>query len=172
MDSKAKQSNSDVPEDRYDLRVLKSLRQIMRAVSMHSRRLIKEHKITSPQLLCLMNVVESGELTVASIAKRVYLSPSTVVGILDRLEEKGLIERNRSKTDRRVVHVSATKTGIEFSKNAPSPLQDTLAQAMSELTELEQATISLSLERVVHLMGLDDMEVSPILDHESINSSS
>jgi DNA-binding IclR family transcriptional regulator len=42
----------------------------------------------------------SGSISATGIAKRIRLSPRTLVGILDRLESKGLIQRNRSADDR------------------------------------------------------------------------
>lgn len=93
-----------------------------------------------------------------------YLSASTVVGILDRLEKKGFIRRLRDSNDRRVVNVSATEKGQKLAYNAPSPLQDGLANALNRLSELEQATIALSLKRIVDLMEAGHLEAAPILE--------
>ena len=48
--------------------------------------------------------------------------------------------------------------------DAPSPLQKTLADALNALPELEQATITLSLERIVDLMEARQADSSPLLD--------
>ena len=93
-----------------------------------------------------------------------HLSPSTVVGILARLEGKDLIIRHRNEHDRRRVNVTLSDKGRELMHHAPSPLQDTLAQALDELNELEQATIALSLKRIVELMELPEFDSSTILD--------
>lgn len=154
----------EVPKERYDLLVLQSLRRIIRAVDLHSRQLKSKYEITSPQLLCLLGVVEKKFITPSQLAQDVYLSPSTVVGILDRLEKRNLIVRERDKTDRRVVHVSATELGQKVAKNAPSPLQDNLAMALANLPELEQTTIALSLKRIVDLMEANKLEAAPILE--------
>jgi DNA-binding MarR family transcriptional regulator len=148
----APEEGIDLPEKRYDLRILQTLRIIMREVDLHSRKLKKECQITTPQLVCLLATVEKGPLTVAGLAGEVHLSSSTVVGILDRLEERGLISRERGVKDRRKVLVAATEKGCQYAQSAPSPLQDRLARSLSELSLLEQSTISLSLERIVELM--------------------
>lgn len=137
---------------RYDLTILRSLRRIIRAVSLYSHRLAATYKITAPQLICLLTIANEGPLNSSSLSKRVFLSASTVVGILDRLEEKGLISRQRDSRDRRVINVQATDRGKELVAQAPSPLPTALAEALKQLPELEQATIALSLERVVELM--------------------
>lgn len=153
---------------RYDLRILTSLRQIVRSIEIYSKQLEATNRITAPQLICLLAVVDHGPLTVTAISREVHLSASTVVGILDRLEEKGLVTRMRAQDDRRVVQVTATPRGADLAHRAPSPLQQTLANALNALPELEQATIALSLERVVTLMEAHEIEAAPILATESI----
>lgn len=134
------------------LRILMALRRIMHFVDMYSRKLANEHNITGPQLICLYAVVKEGPLTLSELGKRVSLSMSTVNGIVDRLEYKGFVMRERKDRDRRKVLVTATDTGKDVSSQAPLPLQDRLAQTVSQLPELEQVSIALSLERIVEMM--------------------
>lgn len=153
-----------VPESRHDLLILQSIRRITRAVDIYSRKLRSHYQLTAPQLVCLQSIVEHGPLTVSEIAHQVFLSPSTVVGILDRLESRGLIVRDRDSIDRRVVNIAATSVGRKVADNAPSALQDGLREALEQLPKLEQATIALSLQRVVDLMEAGHLEAAPILE--------
>ncbi|MCD6249239.1 MAG: MarR family transcriptional regulator [candidate division Zixibacteria bacterium] len=153
-----------VPKARYDLQVLRSLRRIIRAVDIYSRKLKTTHQLTAPQLICLLCVVEEGPLNSAAISKSIFLSPSTIVGILDRLESRDLVSRERDSNDRRIVNVTASDQGIKLAKLAPSPLQDNLANALLQLPMLEQATIALSLQRVVDLMEAEQLDAAPILE--------
>lgn len=170
MERPAAQAMPATPPNRYDLRILQSLRGIIRSVDLYSRELAATNHITAPQLICLLHVVDHGPVTATAIGREVHLSPSTVVGILDRLEEKGLIVRQRSQEDRRLVQVSATEAGAELARRAPSPLQRTLANALNALPELEQATIALALERVVTLMEAPALDYAPILTTGSITT--
>jgi len=154
----------DVPEKRYDLQVLRSLRKIIRAADLYSKQLKSRHQITAPQLLCLLAVAEEGQLTASEIAQRIYLSASTIVGIVDRLEKKKLVKRRRDTKDRRMVNVVITSEGRKLVEKAPSPLQENLANALAELSELEQATIALSLKRIVDLLEAEHLEAAPILE--------
>jgi DNA-binding MarR family transcriptional regulator len=155
----------------YDLRILRALRRITRSIALHSRQLAAVSHITGPQLMCLRTVMALGPITSTAISRDIHVSPSTVVGILDRLEDKGLVRRERGREDRRTVFVTATTAGIELAQQAPSPLQKHLADALNALPELEQATITLSLERIVALMEqggqaapAEAHDASPILD--------
>lgn len=141
---------------RYDLRILRAIRCIIRRVDLYSKQLSATLQITVPQLVCLLTVADYGPITATALSRDVQLSASTVVGILDRLEEKGWIERLRDRDDRRVVLVSATPEGKTMARQAPSPLQQRLADALAGLPDLEQATIALSLERVVALMDVQE----------------
>lgn len=158
-----------IPETRYDLQILQSLRRIIRAIDIYSRKLKSSYQLTAPQLIALLNIVEDGPLNTTTLSKKVFLNPSTIVGILDRLEARKLVIRSRDEKDRRVVNVSATDEGIKIAQTAPSPLQDNLAESLKMLPELEQATIALSLKRVVDLMEARQLDAAPILATNEIS---
>ena len=159
-----------IPKESYELRILQSLRRIIRAVDIHSHKLALLHDITGPQLGCLLVVKENGPLTSGNIAKKVYLSPSTVVGIIDRLEKKELVVRNRDRKDRRQVYVSITQKGEKLIADTPSLLQDTLTKALVELPELEQVSITMALEKLTELMEARHIDAAPILETGSLTS--
>lgn len=147
-----------------ELRVLQLLRRVIRAVDIYNRKLRSEYAITAPQLVTLQNVMDRGPISVAEIAKGIHLGSSTLVGILDRLESRGLVKRSRSDQDRRVVLVTATEAGRELGGNAPSPLQDRLADGLRGLSDDEQRAIESALGRIVDLMEAGDLDASPYLD--------
>ncbi len=65
----------------------------------------------SGQLFLLMLLAADGELTGGQLATAAELTPATVTQMLDGLEADGLVERERSKVDRRVVHNRLTEKG-------------------------------------------------------------
>lgn len=148
----------------YNERSLESLRRIIRSVETYSKRLSSTHGITGPQLSCLLTIAKLQPLTASRIAKTVHVSASTLVGVLDRLEEKELIVRKRDADDRRRIYISLSSKGREVSEAAPAPLQDKLAQALLQASELEQCAIALALEKVVKLMELQEVEAPSELD--------
>ncbi len=172
MEESKAQKDKNLPEERYDLKIVRSLRQIIHAVDIYSRKLVSKYQLTAPQLICLLTVTakEKRPVKASEIARSVYLSPSTVVGILDRLEKKELITRSRDKIDRRVVNVTATDKGMKLAQNAPSPLQDNLAEAFNNLDESEQTTIARSLEKIVQLINAEGFEAPPILESGKIEN--
>lgn len=67
--------------------------------------------ITYPQYLVLNALSENDGLTVGAIADRLSLESSTITPPVKRLEQAGLVERRRSTTDERQVHVWLTEAG-------------------------------------------------------------
>lgn len=162
--SKKNNANHEVPNERLDLRCAKAIRQIIRSVEMYSQGLASDHSVTVPQLTALTKLNDLGPMMLKSLAAEIYLSPSTCVGIVDRLENKGLVRRERSTQDRRQVFLYLTERGKSAVANSPSPLHDALGTALDKLDGLEQMTIVLSLETVVELLSAEKVDASPILD--------
>lgn len=160
----------EVPQKSYELRILQSLRRIIKSIDIHSRKLASRHRITGPQLGCLLALQESGPITSAKLAQQVYLSPSTIVGIIDRLEKKDLVRRNRDSKDRRLVYISITPAAEELIAAAPSLLQDTLSGNLTELPESEQIAITMALEKLVDLMEVRHVGAAPVLETGSLTS--
>lgn len=159
----------EIPRESYELRILQSLRRIIRVVDIQSHKLAHRHNITGPQLACLLTVRENGPITSGKIARKNYLSPSTVVGIIDRLEKKKLVVRNRDSRDRRQVFVHITPEGEKLVKETPSLMQDTLAKAIIELPELEQVSITAALEKLTELMEAQHLDAAPMLETGSLS---
>jgi len=147
----------------FDKRVLRSLRRIIRSVDIYSRKLNSEFGLTTPQLLCLSALDEGHDMVMSDLARSINLSPSTVIGIVDRLEHKKLLQRVRSNTDRRKVKVEITEAGRDIANKAPSLLQDNFTQRFASLTQNEQLQITNALERVVELMDAESIDASPNL---------
>ncbi len=147
----------------YEYRILSALRRVIRAVDIYSRKLNTELGLTTPQLLCLHALAKSETMTLTDLAKTVNLGVSTVNGIIDRLEAKQYLTRERSSEDRRKVVIEISLTGKEIVSKAPSLLQDKLATSLSQLPESEQIAITESLELVVELMEVEKVDASPNL---------
>lgn len=130
---------------------------------MHSRKVNTKFNITVPQLICLYSLSRHPQQTMSQLADDVSLSRSTINGIADRLEAKKLVKRRRSEKDRRQVFLDLSDKGLELVKNAPPMLQDTFANELANLPELEVAAIALSLDRVVTLMEAENIDASPNL---------
>lgn len=142
--------------DRMAQEIMRALRRITRSMDISSRKLIAAHGLSIPQLLCLQHLREFGPLTSGALAKTMALSPPTVTGILDRLEMRGLVHRERRPEDKRRVLVALTQTGRNLAEDTPSSLEDQLAQALAELTEEKSAAIRDAVADLERMIGEQD----------------
>ena len=144
--------------------VLVALRRVIRATDLHSKYLSKTTGLTAPQILLLQSIRDKGQVTIGELASEVNLSQATVTTILDRLEKRELVYRERSSTDKRKVHAYLTDSGTEILKDAPTPLQEHFTKQFNDLQEWEQTMIISSLQRVAQMMDAQHIDAAPVLD--------
>ena len=88
-----------------------ALRQFLR----HSEQCAREHKLTPGQYLLLLQIAGAvdGTTTISELTDRLALTQSAVTELVQRAEQAGLVQREGSKTDGRVVHLTLTTLGDE-----------------------------------------------------------
>ncbi|WP_317933213.1 MarR family transcriptional regulator [Halioxenophilus sp. WMMB6] len=144
--------------------VLVALRRVIRATDLHSKYLAKTSGLTAPQILLLQAIQAKPQVTIGEIAADISLSQATVTSILDRLEKRELVIRERSQSDRRKVHASLTPRGQQALESAPTPLQEQFIERFNRLKKWEQNMIIASLQRVAEMMDAEDIEAAPMLE--------
>lgn len=149
--------------------VLTTLRRILRAISLRSKKLVQSYGLTSPQLVVLKEIKRSKELVTGQLAREVSLSQATVTSILDRLEKKGYVKRIRSAQDKRKVLVSLSEQGETVLAKTPSLLQEEFVEKFSALEAWEQSMLLSSLERLASMMGAGKLPSSPMLAIEDLD---
>jgi MarR family transcriptional regulator, organic hydroperoxide resistance regulator len=96
-------------EESKGIKVVRVLKKVMGIMKQKLENHFRESNLTAPQGMTLGILRHFGEMKVSDLSERLGLSNSTVSGIIDRLESQGLVERTRSKEDRRVVYISMTE---------------------------------------------------------------
>lgn len=112
--------------------------------------------MTPAQTHVLRNLrLNGGQMPQRELLENLRVKPSTVNGILDRMEEKGLVERSVSGTDARQRVVALTPAGIEREAEAEQSFLEAEALIARGLTEEETNTLRSLLERVIHNLEED-----------------
>ncbi|WP_305841714.1 MarR family winged helix-turn-helix transcriptional regulator [Photobacterium leiognathi] len=149
--------------------VLIALRQIIRAIDLHSRKLNKNAGLTGPQLVLMRAIKASGEeVTIRQLSNNTNMSQATATTILDRLEKRDLVVRKRSQLDKRKVHTHLTEEGNALLDKAPLPLQDSFISQYQELEDWEQSLLLSSVQRISTMMNAEHLDVAPLLEVGSI----
>jgi DNA-binding MarR family transcriptional regulator len=135
------------------------MRKLMQGSMLYTKELDKKYQVSVPQLTCLLALNEHGPLPPSQIAKYIMVNSSTVTGIIDRLEQKGFVERSRISPDRRVITISLTDKGKELAGHAPPPLQEKIVDGLKKLPEEEVDQIVQSLTKLAYMLDVQDLEV-------------
>jgi DNA-binding MarR family transcriptional regulator len=143
--------------------ILRSLRRIIRAVDLYSRKLMNVTGLSGPQVVCLRQLSIHGPMQTSHLAEAVHLSSATVCGILNRLEQRGLVVRERQADDRRRVLVSLSEAGQGAVDSAPPALHDTFLFKLRALPPEQQQTIHLTLTQIVAMMAAGELDAAPLL---------
>lgn len=144
--------------------VLIALRRLIRATDMHSKHLSKTVGLTAPQLLLLQILQQQGAMTIGAMAKKMSLSQATVTTIVDRLEIRQLVYREKSQQDKRKVFVCLSTIGETLLASAPTVLHTALVEKFDKLPSWEQSMILAALQRLANLMDAEGIDAAPVLD--------
>ena len=146
--------------------VLVSLKRIIRAIDLHSKKLVANYGITGPQALVLKRIIQYKKVPSGILARDVNLSHATVTSILDRLEKQHYITRSASQDDKRKVLIEPTEQAIKIFKNAPPLLQEEFISAFNKLDDWEQTLMISTLQRIGAMMDAKNISAPPLLATE------
>jgi len=145
---------------------MQSLRRIFKALQNYSHEVSNQFGITGPQLWVLKTIFKSGGLSLGELSQKMYLHPSTITGVVDRLEKKGYVSRDRNQDDRRVVIVQLTTRGKRLVRRAPNPVQGKMIHGLSQMTKERIESIHESVQTLVEIMEAQNLKVTFFFDQE------
>ncbi|MBT0663202.1 MarR family transcriptional regulator [Geobacter pelophilus] len=132
--------------------IMDNIRRVFQVVNEQSKKVEKETGLTGPQVWAIKVIFESAPVRVSDLAKMMYLHPATTVGILDRLEKRGLITRTRSSGDRRVVEVTLTDEGRELVETSPEVASNKITHGLESLNLPELTIIYHGLDKLTQIL--------------------
>jgi DNA-binding MarR family transcriptional regulator len=135
------------------------IRKLIHGAELYTKELNKKYSITAAQLNCLLALYENGPLPPSHIAKHMMVDSSTVTGVIDRLEQKRLVTRQRNSPDRRIINIQLTINGRKMAEAAPPPIQQRVVDGLQKLTPKELNQIILALNKLTKMLDLQDVEV-------------
>src|SRR5436305_755780 len=109
----------------------------------------KPYVVTPPQWGVMSLLHECDGLTVGTISQRRGLDAPTITGIVQRLEQSGLVERRHSREDRRVVKVYLTAEGQDIITSLV-PVAKNFQEVMTQgFSEAERQDILVKLQQII-----------------------
>jgi DNA-binding MarR family transcriptional regulator len=134
--------SEDVPE------IVRLLRRLFRAIHEYSKAIQATSGLSGPQLWALTILAAQPELSASGLAECMFVHPSTVTGVVDRLVRRGAVRRIVNARDRRGVRLSVTAGGRRVLKKTPPPVQVGLTRALSAMPPRRLRELRRSLERI------------------------
>jgi DNA-binding MarR family transcriptional regulator len=125
------------------------MRKVLGSVLAQADGQLSAHDLTYVQWLPLYKLVMKEGNTVASLSRDLEIDPGSMTRSLDRLEAKGLITRERSTEDRRVVHLVLTDEGRKVARKVPAVLAEVLNGHLQGFKEEEWQLLLQFLTRML-----------------------
>lgn len=150
--------------------ILAHIRKIVRVVNLESKRIEKEHGISIPQLLCL-NFLSKQKNYIAfhkEVKDYLQLNASTVTGILNRLEKKGLIAKLPSSDDKRAIPLVLTAKGLALLQSTPEPLHEQITRNLQSLPDSKLEQLEAAFELIIKFMNINELDAAPIITGEAV----
>lgn len=95
------------------LKVMEAMAKVQKNSQSFVDMIIKQESLTHNQIQLLFQLKLTGSLNITDISERFVITPGAASSMCDKLEEAGLIERVRTKEDRRVVNIVLTEQGSQ-----------------------------------------------------------
>jgi len=146
--------------------IMQSLRRIIKSIQDYSQEVSNKFGITGPQLWVLKIISGNENLSLGELSKRMYLHPSSITGLVDRLEKKGYVLRDRGQEDRRVIKVQLTSEGKKLVRKAPNPIQGKMIYGLRKLRNGKLNLIYHSIQELVEIMEAQSLKVTFFFDQE------
>lgn len=147
-----------MPSD-HTKQIIFSIRRLIQASELYTKELNRKYQISAAQLNCILTLYEYGPLPPSKIADHMMVKSSTVTGVVDRLEKKGIAERMRNSPDRRVITIQLTEAGKKLAQNAPPPIQQKIIDGLKKTDTAKKKQIVSSLNMLTDMLDVQDLEV-------------
>ena len=133
------------PDNNIGLLMKRALQSIRQTID----RELAPHDLTQAQWLPLVRIAHGGCTTIAALARDQAIDPGAMTRAVDRLEAKGLLRRERSASDRRVVTLVLTDTGRAAAALVPPVAVQVLNAHLAGFSADEWQTLVALLTRVL-----------------------
>lgn len=148
--------------------ILIKIRKIVRSINLESKKILKDYGVSIPQVLCLNYLRNSPDFraTQKEISEFMNLNPSTVTGIINRLENKGYIARLPKKDDRRKTFIILTSKSSSVLDKIPPLMHERLSENLKEISPGDAQKIGSALDLLINYLDIGNIDASPVITFE------
>ena len=136
-------------------RIVGGIRWLAYALAKDANRSGKRFGLTGPQASVLHAINQMGSMSSANLSRKLHVTPGNITGIVDRLEKKGLVSRERKIEDRRVVLITLTPQGRQLADELPDPVEIKLIAGLSQLPPDEIQSLDRAISQIFEIVDAD-----------------
>ena len=156
--TKANKARAEKETDGYAREVILTILQIMRSLRQSGMEKLTEIELSYPQSLLLYALLEKGKATVGELAQHMKVTQGVISRMVDRLVEKGMLNRERDRKDRRVVVVTLSGSGRDYAEKMIAYHLDSLKPGLESVSEVERVAFLAVLKHIGESMRPGDAE--------------
>lgn len=146
--------------------VVQAFRRINKSIHEFSKAVDREFGITGPQLWAMRIIDELESCSAGDLAERLFVHPSTITGVIQRLEDKALIDRRRRPDDRRAVVLRLTPAGKKLLHRGPIEDHGHIAKALQGMPTSDVSRLRHLLDSLVEQMDMGELESRMVLSDD------
>ncbi|TWI60890.1 DNA-binding MarR family transcriptional regulator [Pseudoduganella lurida] len=105
--------------------------------------------LTASQFIVVIGAMRERARTVNEFCRLAGIAPGPMSRLLDRMEAKGIVRRERDRQDARQVHVTLTEKGVALYPQINAGLQKVYGQLLNGFSEDEASTLKYALEKIL-----------------------
>jgi DNA-binding MarR family transcriptional regulator len=148
-----------LPELGQVLEFMRLIWQVDHALQRTSKRMETTLGVTGPQRFVIRIVGRFPGIPAGQLAKLLHLHPSTLTGILQRLEQRGLLRRHSDPRDARRTLLGLTEKGRSFDVDSAGTVEACVAQVFDRMTAQKIGAAGDVLAQIAELLGRSVSEV-------------
>lgn len=133
---------------------------LLRRVESSMKDINHSQGMSGSQLWALWLIASQPGLRITDMARAMQIHHCTASNLLDKIEARGLIRRERQVSDLRVVRLWLTQDGEVLARHSPGPVQAQLRQVLEDLCADERLQLSATISRIVAALGQSDTSLA------------
>ena len=129
---------------------------VQHGLESRSKRMESDSGVTAPQRMVLRMLGRRPRSTAGSVAKILRVHPSTLTGVLRRLELRGLVKREADENDRRRALFTLTRAGLEADRDKGATVEGSVKKALRKLNDNQVRAAADVLRILADELGRED----------------
>jgi len=154
-----------------EIAALHNLREIIKTAQEQFHLRSEATGISGSQAWALAEIARSPGLIVSELGKLMAIHPSTTSNMLDKMQKRGLIRRERIDADQRVVHLFVTPVGERVLAQLPGPATGLLPDALSRLDDAQLDAVNAALAMILDKMDRRSMRATSQVSPAAANAA-